>query len=80
MTRLEFGFWVIERKTEDVKSQFHHIISRVPIINPTYVIDVNLNHLAKYCLSGFYPVKLFFLLCPHSALWKGKLKKEWSLV
>lgn len=59
MIRVEL--WVLGRKTTEVKSPFHHIISRVQAINVVYHFDVNLDHLievvfVRFLLSFFHPL------------------------
>lgn len=49
-----------------------------------YIIDVDLPHLAKYCMSSFYTVKLLFLpFTLYFLEWKAKKRRitgvgDWS--
>lgn len=54
MVRL--GFWVLGRKTAEVKGCFHHILPRVRAVNTLVTVDVDLGHLAEVALSGFSTV------------------------
>ena len=50
---ISLGFWVLGRKTPEVKSHSHRILSRVHAIHVTYHVDVNLDHLAEVALVRF---------------------------